>query len=254
MKSIVHLALPALALAAAMPLEARQAPDVGIVEAHSIRNVPAGCPQTNPYCPRARSIIATAISPRQQAPDVRIVEGHSISTGPGSGCPPGNFSFQVSTDRTIGTAIFDNYRVTVGPNVDASLRESFCDFVVTFTFPVGCTTAVIHNSPGGLIRLQDRFEASFAAQYSIKKGQIMRPPDEICYNSTNYGAPPNEFKDFKSDHAAGVRVTVNTATERNVVYRASTRIFLSQPGINPTENSVYDVDNSDIYITDLATC
>ncbi|KAK5657625.1 hypothetical protein OQA88_2697 [Cercophora sp. LCS_1] len=210
MKSVVHLALPALAMAAAM-------------------------------------------EPRQ-APDVRVVSARTISNGPGSGCPTGKFSFQLNADRTIGTAIFDDYRVSVGPGEDDSLRERFCDFEVTFSFPVGCTTGVIHNSPGGLIRLQDRFEASFASQYSIEKGQIVRPPGEIRYNSTNYGAPPNQYKDFKSDHAAGVRVTVNTATERNVVYRATTRILLSRPSIAPTENSVYDVQNSDVYITGLATC
>jgi len=197
--------------------------------------------------------MAAAIEPRQ-TPVVQVVSARSISNGQGSGCSTGHFSFSLNADRTVGTAIFDDYRVTVGPGEDASLRERFCDFEVTFTFPVGCTTGIIHNSPGGIIRLQDRFDAFFAAQYTIEKGQIVRPPSQIRYNSSNYGAPPNEYLDFKSDHAAGVRVTVNTATERNVVYRASTRIFLGQPGISPTENSIYDVQNAEIYITDLATC
>jgi len=201
----------------------------------------------------ALATAAALLSPRQ-APDVRVLSARAISPGQGSGCPEGSYSVQLDSAANTLTIIFDDYRVTVGPGIDASLRERFCDFEVTFSFPVGCTTGTIHNSPGGLIRLENRFESSFAARYLIEKGEVTREPPELRYNSTTYGAPVGSFKDFKSDHPAGVRVTVNTETQRNVVYRANTRIFLSQPGIQPAENSVYDVQNTDIYIRDVQAC
>lgn len=199
------------------------------------------------------AMAAALVSPRQ-APDVRVVSARAISPGQGSGCREGTYSVRVNQAANTLTIIFDDYRVSVGPGEDPSLRERFCDFEVTFNFPVGCTTGVIHNSPGGLIRLENRFESSFAAQYTIEKGRITRGPPELRYNSTTYGAPVGSFLDFKSDHPAGITVTVNTATERNVVYRANTRIFLNQPGIQPAENSVYDVQNTDIYIRDVQAC
>ncbi|KAM7206096.1 hypothetical protein V8F20_002878 [Naviculisporaceae sp. PSN 640] len=201
----------------------------------------------------ALAMAAALVSPRQ-APDVRVLSARSLSDGPGSGCPNGHFGTFLNTATNTLTIIFDKYVTSIGPGVEQDVRELFCDFEVTFSFPVGCTTGVIHNAPSGEIRLENRFESSFAAQYTIEKGQITQSPPEIRYNSSTYGAPEGTSVRFESDHPAGVRVTINTDTERNVVYRASTRIFLNQPGIAPSENSTFDVLNTDIYILDVQAC
>jgi hypothetical protein len=203
--------------------------------------------------PALATCMATAIAPRQ-APEVRVLSARAISPGQGSGCPEGSYSVSLNEQANILTIIFDKYRVEIGPGEPSEANNRFCDFEVTFSFPVGCTKGTIHNSPGGLIRLENRFEASFSSTYILEGGQITRSPGEIRYDSTNYGAPEGSFRDFKSDHATDIEITVNTENNRNVIYRANTRIFLSSPGLTPLEKSTYDLQNTDIYIENVRAC
>ncbi|KAK0741103.1 hypothetical protein B0T18DRAFT_432287 [Schizothecium vesticola] len=198
--------------------------------------------------------MAAAIIDPRQTPDVRVVSARSISNGQGSGCPSDKFSVQLNQAANILTIIFDVYDTLLGPGTDPNDRENFCDFEVTFNFPIGCTQGVITTRPGGTIRLENRFESSFSAAYSISPGQLTGSPGELRFTSANYGAPEGSFLDYTRDHPTSVRVSVSNENQRNVLFSARTRIFLNQPGISPTEQSYFGVDNVDIFIDQLSRC
>ncbi|KAK3362523.1 hypothetical protein B0T25DRAFT_561590 [Lasiosphaeria hispida] len=198
--------------------------------------------------------MAAAIVEPRQAPDVRVVSARSISNGPGSGCPSNKFSVQLNEAANTLTIIFDVYDTLLGPGTDPDERENFCDFEVTFNFPLGCTQGVITTRPGGTIRLEQRFEASFSAAYTISPGQLTGSPGELRFTSANYGAPEGSWLDYTRDHPTPVRVQIATENQRNVLYTARTRIFLNAPGITPAETSVFGVDHADIFIGQLSRC
>ncbi|KAK3363188.1 hypothetical protein B0T25DRAFT_596221 [Lasiosphaeria hispida] len=198
--------------------------------------------------------MAAAIVKPRQTPDVRVVTARSISNGLGSGCPSDKFSVSLNQASNTLTIIFDGYDTWLGPGTDPNERENFCDFEVTFNFPVGCTQGVITTRPGGTIRLENRFESSFSAAYIISPGQLTGSPPELRFTSANYGAPEGSYLDYMRDHPASIRVNVNTENQRNVLFTARTRIFLNAPGITATENSIFGVDHADIFIGQLSSC
>ncbi|KAK0730261.1 hypothetical protein B0H67DRAFT_638780 [Lasiosphaeris hirsuta] len=203
----------------------------------------------------ALAMAAAIAKPRQVAtPFVKVLSARSLSNGPGSGCPSDKFSVALNEPANILTIIFDVYDVSLGPGTDPNERENFCDFEVTFNFPVGCTQGIITTRPGGTIRLENRFDASFASAYTITSGQLTGQPGELRFTSANYGAPVGSWLDFTRDHPTPVKVTVNTENERNVLYTARTRIFLVSPGITATEQSIFFVDHADILIGNLTKC
>jgi Domain of unknown function (DUF4360) len=131
-------------------------------------------------------------------------------------------------------------------------REKFCDFEVTFQFPLGCTTGTITTVPRGTIRLEQGFSSTWQSQYTISPGQLGPNPANVVTRSSDLPVTPGNWYDYVVNHPITVRETISNQNQRNVTFTARTRIFLTAPG--PTRESTLIIDAADISVENTATC
>ncbi|KAK2734695.1 hypothetical protein FQN57_001465 [Myotisia sp. PD_48] len=55
----------------------------------------------------------------------------------GTGCPPNSVSYSISDDGSILTASYQNFNVTIGPDVDIIQNRKQCDATVGLRYPGG---------------------------------------------------------------------------------------------------------------------
>ncbi|KAK4164539.1 hypothetical protein QBC43DRAFT_334414 [Cladorrhinum sp. PSN259] len=188
------------------------------------------------------------VTPRQ-APLVTFVSARSLG---GNGCPTGQFGYTVNSSGTTGTLIFDVFQAYVGPTSPPDTREKFCDFEVTFQFPLGCTTGTITTIPHGTIRLEQGFSSTWQSQYTISPGQLGANPANVVTRSSDLPVTPGTWYDYTVNHPISVRENISNQNQRNVKFTARTRIFLTAPG--PTSESTLIIDSADISVENTATC
>ncbi|KAK3319197.1 hypothetical protein B0H66DRAFT_260528 [Apodospora peruviana] len=209
----------------------------------------------NQYLLKMQSIIALTISglalttamtvePRQATPVVNVISARRLD----GDCPAGSFTFTPNNaDRPFGTIVFGNYTAFVGPKDQSSSRERFCNFEVVLQFPRACTKGDLLVQPRGFVQLGDARTTATFSSANVLPGKIGQDPAALSWTG-----PLVPEQNYVRNWQLPFQEDIRNENERNIVYAARTRIFVTQPG--PNQESFLTVDSLDIGVLNPTTC
>jgi hypothetical protein len=180
----------------------------------------------------------------RQSGGIRI---SSVSTS-GSGCPQGSVSTSISDDGSVVTIGYDSYQTNVGPGVDSSQREKYCDIFLTLLYPLGCTSAVMASTYHGFAQLDSGVSGSFAAAYVLSPGSTSTNPPTTTFSSSQWSAGGV----YTKSDSVTTKNTVRTLNQRTAIFAARTRVTLI--AVNSTVSGTLTDDDATIAITSQIKC
>ncbi|KAK3386639.1 hypothetical protein B0H63DRAFT_468154 [Podospora didyma] len=187
--------------------------------------------------------------PRQDGtPFVKVVSARNLG---GNGCPDGKFGTSLNPDNNTIVLDFGAYNTFIGLSNPGDTRERFCDYAVTFQYPVGCTTGIILTDIWGTVKLSKGHVGTFHAEYTASPGDVGQPAAQnLDFTNADYGI--NKGVDFRRIQEVTVTERIQNENERNVEFTARTRLFLTAPG--PEEGSDFSLDSIHISARDQRVC
>lgn len=103
----------------------------------------------------------------QDAPDEEDIPQITINTvsAEGSGCPSGQFSINISPDRTVVTLGFNEFALGIGTGWTEADREKICNIHLNVHYPPGYSYAVVRTTYHGFAQLDEGVNGVFETEY-----------------------------------------------------------------------------------------
>ncbi|KAF1978877.1 hypothetical protein BU23DRAFT_524477 [Bimuria novae-zelandiae CBS 107.79] len=179
--------------------------------------------------------------PPGQVTTLLLVTIRGVTYG-GTGCPQNSLSYQLSSDKTLITLIFDSYIASIGPGISVTEQRKNCQINVDIQYPGGFQYSVLSADYRGYASIQKGVTGTLKSTYYFS-GQTDQSSTEYTFTGPVIG-------DYLKHDQAASTSTVWSPCGASGLLNINSQVRLASTV--PTATGLLTTDSTDLKFTQIA--